>query len=316
MILLTTVVIILLIIIGLFLIFGVDFHRFILAILEPFDKRAARQRKINYLTFKKEGFLSKQLSQIEDMMVTTGQKGKLSSFKVSCFLSSLAGFLLGLILNNLPLAFVLAFGFALLPFIFITKQMNAFNKTLLVNLQSGLALITSKYQHSVDFITAIQSVKDRLQEPVRRVFNEFLVDMNFIDQANTEAAINKMKQKINHPLWIVWCNIAERSLNDNIYRLSLQDVVNDLNEMVVTQNQMDTGTNVVIANYVRFVIIIAAGCIMFAVFYRPWYLAMTDTDIGRFAIAILVLLIILVGIYMAKISRPMRSQFQYEEDDE
>ncbi len=316
MILLTAFIIVLLMILGLFLIFKINLKEFIIEIIIPFEKRVAQKRKINYLTRKKENFLSKQLVLIEEMMIVSGQKNKMASFKVSFILSSIFGFLLGLMLNNIPLAFVLAFGFALLPFIIMTKRMNEFQRNLVINLQSALALITSKYLHSEDFITAVTSVKERLQEPVKHIFSEFLVDMNFIDQANTEEAINKMKRKINHPLWIVWCNIAERSLKDNIYKMSLQDVVNDLNELVVTQNQIDTGTNMVISNYLRFVIIIAAGSIMFAVFYEPWYIAMTTTDVGRLAIAIMVLLIILVGIYMAKISKPIKSQFQYEDGDE
>lgn len=189
-----------------------------------------RSKSLKALAHPKEGRFQKMAKDTLAMMNETGQAGKFTILLASSLLLLILGLAIGIGLNNVFLAPVLAAGLAALPFIYIRFQYLKYNRLVLEELEVSLSTVSLSYERTQNILSAVEENLDNIQPPLRKVFAEFVYTVRNTNP-NLESAIEDMKRKIDHSVFKEWCDALKRCSNDHSLKYTLRPIVGKLTKI-------------------------------------------------------------------------------------
>lgn len=289
---------------GLFLLLGVRFTDMFMFLYKPFRAKEIQRRKVEKITGKKIGFIREQTIQVEQMLITSGNGEQILQFNMASVIMAVIGFLIGLACSSIPLAIVLTIGLALIPLMVVQSRTSEHGKQLGIALESALSSITNAYIRSGDFLGAVKESLSILPEPVRSVFQQYVVEVETINPSQT-VALRNMRHKIKNHIWHEWCSIVIQCQSNNTLRVALLGVVERLSVVRQFQVEIDTKVKDTTKEYIFMVCAILICVPLFGLMMPGFWEAITQTLIGQITLAGVLFTVLGTFLWVIKLNKPV-----------
>lgn len=294
----------LLITVGLMFVLKLDPIDFIDLLTRPFQKRQQLRDRVNRITGKKPGVIKRQLLNANEMLNSANMGGKVRHYQASGLLLAFIGFTIGMLLENMAAAIVLALGLALIPLIVIQVRTGNYIRHVNEMMETALSAVTSAYVQSGDLIGAVQSSIKSIPAPIDDYFRRFLVDVEMID-ANVVQAIHNLSDKIDRRHFKEWCSVLIQCQGDRELRYALPGIVERLSDMRQTQMKADTAMKRQFVDY-GLIVGILLGCIpIMAIMLPGWFDALMYSLPGKVTLTVVILAVFLNTIMVVQTNKPI-----------
>ena len=289
---------------GLFLLLGVRPGNVTGGLRKPFHQRRKRQHRIRRITGKPKGRLASTLDSARDMLAASGMGGQTCTYGWAAVLLAVFGLLLGLALNNLPAALVLAVGLGTSPLIIIRIRTADYLRVMHEKLESAMGTVTNSYVSSGDLISAVERSLHLLPAPVDGIFRQFYAQTQFVD-SNIVKAIHVMRERIDNRYWHDWCDVLMQCQRDRQLRYALPGIVSRLGEMRRAQMEADTAILKQMSDYILTVLIVLGAVPLMGAMMPDWYTMLTTTLAGKLTLAVVLAAVLSTAVWVARLYRPV-----------
>lgn len=222
---------------------------------------------------------------------------ELHKIRAACRLLGVGFLALGLLWGNVPLSIVLgALGY-LLPYWAVRYVEFSKQRFVTANAESALAAITSTYLRTGDIVSAVEENLPSLEKPISDCFGRFVTEARYVNN-DTVAAIDVLFNSYDNDIFQEWCRTLKKCVADSSLRESLPPIVAKFGEVKAIQMELESAMREPLYNFIM-ISILAIGTIpLMYLVSREWYVLLVSSAAGKFAIAIL-LAVILFGINKA-----------------
>jgi tight adherence protein B len=289
---------------GLFLLLGVRPGDVTGGLRKPFLRQRERQRRIRRITGKPKGRLAVTLDNARDMLAAAGMGEQAGAYGWAAVLMAVLGLLIGLALNNIPAALVLAAGLGCSPLIVIRLRTADYMRSLHEKLESAMGTVTNSYISSGDLIGAVESSLYLLPAPLDNVFRQFYAQTQFVD-SDIVKALRQMRERINNRYWRDWCDVLMQCQRDRQLRYSLPGIVSRLGEMRRAQMETDTAIRQQMNDYIITVLIVLGAIPLMGAMMPDWYTMLTATLAGKITLAVILAAVLATAVWVARLYRPV-----------
>lgn len=239
--------------ISIFLFFGVKVNDF----LSLFE-RSRKSKDFKELSSEKENPVIKFITDTKNMLEATGQIGRFNSLIIATCALAIVGAIGAIYIGNLYLIPVLAFGAAVVPFIFVRFQFIAYNKLVTEELASAMSAVTISYERSENILLSFKENLGNTREPIRSIFQSFIYEIENINP-NYEQALDNMKKRIDNDVWVEWCEALKRcSRNKGLIHV-LDPIVTKLSKISIVTNKLQ---NILMDSVKDFWVMLAAALVL------------------------------------------------------
>ena len=278
------------------------------------------KEKISRLSFQRKKSLGKRIKEIkkpkqpkgfaaviagaQQMLLLTGRKELLSWMSFLALLFAAGGVAVALMLGNYFLVPVFAGGAGILPFVYILFLSIRWQKELNEELETALSIITTSYLRKEDIIAAVADNVEYLNEPVKSVFQSFFVQTRYIS-GSTKKALRALQGKIKHEIFWQWCEALILCQDNKELKVTLSPIVSKLSDSRVVSEELNNILYEPVKDYVGVFLLFFANFPLIRVLNQDWYLYLTDTTIGKLAVAISIALVLFTVPGAIALTRPV-----------
>lgn len=294
----------LLIIVGLFLMFKVRPSDMVHLFEKPFERRRERKRQIRRITGKPKGKLAAVADSAKEMLTAAGMGGQIGSYRWAAFILALLGLLLGLALDNILAALVLATGMGCTPLIAIRIRTGDYIRSLNEKLESAMGTVTNSYVASGDLIGAVQNSLHLLPAPLDIIFRLFYAETQLVD-SDVVKALHRLRDRIDNRYWRDWCDALVQCQRDRQLRYALSGIVGRLGEMRRMQMEVDTTIRKQLGDYIVTVMIVLGAIPLMGVMMPDWYDMLTTTLAGKITLAVVLAAVLATAVWVAQLYHPV-----------
>ena len=294
----------LLIIAGLFILFNIHPADVFDKILIPFQAWQEKKRRIRQITRKSKSRLACTLDNAKEMLIASGMSGKIFMYKWAAVIMATAGLLIGLTLDNIPVALVMAVGMGCSPLIAIRIRTGDYLRNLHEKLESAMSIVTNSYISSGDLIGSVESSLHLLPSPVGGIFQQFYSETQLVD-SDVVKALRRMRDRIDNRYWRDWCDVLIQCQRDRQMRFALSGIVSRLGEMRRVQMEVDTTIRKQMSDYIITVLIVLCAIPLMGAIMPDWYITLTTTPAGKITLAIILAVVLATAVWVAQLYRPV-----------
>ena len=269
----------------------------------PFLKKREQKKRIRKITGKSKGRLEKTVDNAKQMLIASGMEGKIAAYKYMAGILAVFGLVLGLSLDNLLAAVVLAVGLGLSPLIVIRIRTGDYVRSLNEKLESAMGTVTNSYISSGDLIGAVESTLHLIPSPVDGVLKQFYMQTQLID-SNVVKALRQMAERIGNRYWRDWVDVLIQCQQDRQLRFALPGIVERLGEMRRVQLEVDTTIRKQMSDYILTVLIVLGAIPLMGVMMPDWYTMLTATVAGKITLAVVLAAVLTTAIWVSRLYRP------------
>jgi len=289
---------------GLFLLLGIHPSDIAGRATKLFALRREKKKQIRRITGRPKGKLAATVDNAKEMLTAAGMDGKIASYRWAAVILALLGMLLGLSLNNILAALVLAAGLGCAPLIVIRIRTGDYVRSLNEKLESAMGAITNGYVASGDLIGAVQSNLHLLPSPLDGMFRQFYAETQLID-SNVIKALYRLRERINNRYWRDWCDVLVQCQRDRQLRYALSGIVGRLSEMRRVQMETDTVIRKQLGDYIVTVMIVLGAIPLMGAMMPDWYDMLTTTVAGKITLAAVLAAVLATAVWVAQLYRPV-----------
>jgi tight adherence protein B len=271
---------------------------------KPFKLRRDKMKRIRRITGKPKGKLAVTVDNAKEMLSAAGMGGQIASYRWAAVILALLGLLMGLALNNIPAALVLAAGLGCSPLIVIRIRTGDYVRGLNEKLESAMGTVTNSYVVSGDLIGAVQSSLHLLPAPLDGVLRQFYAETQLID-SDVVKAIHRLRDRIDNRYWYDWCDVLVQCQRDRQLRYALSGIVARLGEMRRVQMETDTTIRKQLGDYIVTVMIVLGAIPLMGAMMPDWYDMLTTTLAGKITLAVVLAAVLATAVWVARLYRPV-----------
>ena len=295
---------------GAFQLLGLDFVSFL----------KESKEKISHFSFRRKKSLIKRMEEIkkpkqrkgfaalivsvQQMLLLTGRKELLSWMSFLAIAFAAVGTVAALSTGNYFLVPVLAAGAGILPFLYILFLSIRWQKELNEELETALSIITTSYLRKEDIIAAVAENTEYLNEPVKSVFQSFLVQTKYIS-GSTKKALRTLQGKMNHEIFWEWCEALILCQDNKELKVTLSPIVSKLSDTRVVSEELNNILYEPLKDYIGVFLLFFANFPLIRVLNKDWYASLMDTTIGKIMVAISIALVLLTIPGAIALTRPV-----------
>ena len=267
-------------------------------------KKSLRDKALLARGKKKPKRIVIEIQRIKTALEETG-KGK--QFSVACAASVvmlIGGCMVAIIIDNLFLIPVFAVTFAMIPFVYLGKTINLYERHVKEDLETALSIITTSYIRNDNIINAVSENIRYLKPPVKGIFEGFLTEATSITP-DLRVAIAHLKEKISDGIFEEWCDVLISCQSDRTLKDTLMPVVSKLTDVRLVNNSLKTMLENARKEYYTMVIMVAANIPILYLINKDWYNALMHTTLGKAVLAICALVIFITAMRLGRITKPV-----------
>jgi len=294
----------LLVIAGLFLLLHVHFKDISGWLTRPIGRHWQRKERIRHITGKPKGRLAKTLDNAREMLVASGMGEQIAAYRWAAMALAVAGLLIGLTLDNVPAALVLAAGLGASPLIVIRIRTGDYLRSLHEKLESAMGTVTNSYLASGDLIGAVESSLHLLPSTLDGIFRQFHTAAQLVD-SDVGKALRHMRERVDDRYWHDWCDVLLQCRRDRQLRFALPGIVSRLGEMRRAQLEADTAIRKQIGDYIITVLLVVGAIPLMGAMMPDWYAMLTTTPTGKLTLAIVLAAVLGASVWVAQLYRPV-----------
>ena len=291
---------VLLITTGLFLLFKVRLSE----IAKSLHRLREKKKRIRRITGKQKGKLEATLDSAKEMLTAAGMSGQVASYRWAAAILALLGLLIGLALDNVLAAMVLAAGLGCSPLIVIRIRTGDYIRSLDEKLENAMGTVTNSYAASGDLIYAVQNSLHLLPSPLEGVFRQFYIETQLVD-SDMVKAIHRLRERIDNRYWRDWCDVLIQCQRDRQLRYALPGIVGRLGEMRRVQMETDTVIRKQLGDYIVTVMIVLGAIPLMGAMMPDWYRMLTTTLAGKITLAVVLAAVLATAVWVAQLYSPV-----------
>lgn len=294
----------LLMIAGLFILLGIRPCGTFGWLTEPIRKWQEKKRRIRHITGKSRGKIARTMDDAKEMLAASGMSKKIATYKWAAIILAAVGLLIGLALDNVLAALVLAAGLGCSPLIVIRIRTGDYLRSMYEKLESAMSTVTNSYISSGDLIGAVQSNLHLIPSPADSIFRQFYSETQLID-SDVVGALYRMRERIDNRYWRDWCDVLIQCQRDRQMRFALTGIVSRFGEMRRVQMEVDTGIRKHMGDYIITVLIVLGAIPLMGAMMPDWYTMLTTTPAGKITLAVILAAVLATAIWVARLYRPI-----------
>ena len=283
--------------------------------LREFAERAEQERKKRRVTAKgyiarldgqvKETFLRRTYSEAKQTYEKTGQAGRYQRTLKIALLCGAVGAVLGmLIFRNWMLAVVLGAGLYLLPIWVSQFALFYYEGFLSSELETVLSLVTISYLRNDDILASVEENMNHMNNPVREAFSGFCNTIKYID-ANTPAAIEKLKASLDNTLFHQWCDVLILCQENHLLQATLPSIVSKFSDLKAQQEANGTRMMMPLRNAVSMIVLVVSIIPLLYFVNVDWYSYLITTFFGQFSLTLTALTVFATLHKAIRLSKPI-----------
>ena len=295
---------------GAFQLLGLDFVSFLKESKEKISRFSFRRKKSLIKRMEeikkpkqRKGFAALIVS-VQQMLLLTGRKELLSWMSFLAIAFAAVGIVAALSTGNYFLVPVLAAGAGILPFLYILFLSIRWQKELNEELETALSIITTSYLRKEDIIAAVAENTEYLNEPVKSVFQSFLVQTKYIS-GSTKKALRTLQGKMNHEIFWEWCEALILCQDNKELKVTLSPIVSKLSDTRVVSEELNNILYEPLKDYIGVFLLFFANFPLIRILNKDWYATLMDTTIGKIMVAISIALVLLTIPGVIALTRPV-----------
>ena len=295
---------------GAFQLLGLDLLSFIKESKEKISRFSFRRKKSLIKRMEeikkpkqRKGFAALIVS-VQQMLLLTGRKELLSWMSFLAIAFAAVGTVAALSTGNYFLVPVLAAGAGILPFLYILFLSIRWQKELNEELETALSIITTSYLRKEDIIAAVAENTEYLNEPVKSVFQSFLVQTKYIS-GSTKKALRTLQGKMNHEIFWEWCEALILCQDNKELKVTLSPIVSKLSDTRVVSEELNNILYEPLKDYIGVFLLFFANFPLIRILNKDWYATLMDTTIGKIMVAISIALVLLTIPGAIALTRPV-----------
>ena len=292
------------IIAGLFILFNIHPSDVFGKILMPFRAWQEKKRRIRQITRKSKSRLACTLDNAKEMLIASEMSGKIFMYKWAAVIMATAGLLIGLTLDNIPVALVMAVGMGCSPLIAIRIRTGDYLRNLHEKLENAMSIVTNSYISSGDLIGSVESSLHLLPSPVDGIFQQFYSETQLVD-SDVIKALCRIRDRIDNRYWWDWCDVLMQCQRDRQTRFALSGIVSRLGEMRRVQIEVDTTIRKQMSDYIITVLIVLGSIPLMGTMMPDWYTMLTTTPAGKITLAVILAAVLATAVWVAQLYRPV-----------
>lgn len=270
---------------------------------KPFERQVSRKRRIRQMTGKKPSPVQYMIEEAVTMLDASGMGEQVSTYRNMAILLAVAGFLFGLVIDNLLVSLVLSIGLAMTPLTIIRMRTADYARMVSEKLEMAMGSVTNSYIATGNLLTAVERVLPMLPIPVSDIFKRFQVDMQYMD-GNTIRAIQHMREATDNWYWQEWCNALIQCQDDVSLNRTLSGIVERLSEMRQIQMEVDTTLRKHMSDYVVTVMLVLGSIPLMGLMIPDWYDMLMTTLPGKITLAIVLATVLMTSVWVSGAHKP------------
>ena len=267
-------------------------------------KKSLRDRAMTARGKKKTNKIVLWLDKIRRALNDTGRE---KSFGVACAIALLLmifGAVFAVVIGNAYLAPIFAIAMAMIPFLYLLKTVDQYEEQVKLELETGLAAITSSYERTMNLKTAIEENIESLKPPVQGLFQSFLAEITVINP-DIKQAITHLKEKVHDAVWEEWCDTLASCQDDNQLIGTLYPVVEKLTDMRIVNAELKVMISENKREYYTMALMVIGNIPLLYFLNQDWYAALMYTQFGKITLAVCGAVMLFTSIKMNQYCKPV-----------
>lgn len=245
------------------------------------------------------------LQQTKHAMTATGKAGQ---FSVICTLSLgllVLGGVSAVLLDNLFLVPVLSVLLSMLPFFYVKRTIQDYERHIEEEMETALSIVTTAYVAERDLIKAVTDKLAYIKPPLQAVFGSFVGETLGVN-ADVKLALLHMKSKVDNEIFAEWVDTLITCQEDRKLCDTLLPVVSKLTEVRVVNNELKTILYEPKKEYFAMVLMVVCNVPLLYLLNQDWYAALMFTTAGKLVLAICGATILITAVLMSRYTKPIR----------
>lgn len=280
----------LLLIVGLFMVFNISVTEIIGNISEYFAKKnrsiyslqKAQKRKV------RNNPLLALIKDVIDILNETNRSELFATLLVISIIGLSLSIFVSISLNNMLLALPLSATFVMLPFAFIKITSRSYSVFVQQEIETALSVITTSYMRTDDIVSAIKENILYINDPIKSVFERFLLQQRLI-HSNVEIAIKNMKPMLKNSVFEEWCDVLCLCQRDRTVKHILPSIVSKMSESRSVNAELDILMYEPVKELVLTILLAIANIPIMYIIQKDWFFVLFNTIPGKVLLTLNVL---------------------------
>ena len=266
---------------------------------KPFEREVNRKKRIRFITGKKPSAVQRMMEEAVTMLDASGMGEQVSTYRNMAILMAVAGFLFGMVIDNILVSIVLGVGLAMTPLTIIRMRTADYKRMVNEKLEMAMRSVTNSYVATGNLLTAVENVLPMLPAPVNTIFQRFVADMQYVD-GNAIRAIQRMREASDNWYWTEWCNALIQCQDDVSLNRTLSGIVERLSESRQIQLEVDTTLRKHMSDYVVTVLLVLGSIPLMGFMIPDWYSMLMDTVPGKITLAVVLATVLITSVWVSR----------------
>ena len=266
---------------------------------KPFEREVNRKKRIRFITGKKPSAVQRMMEEAVTMLDASGMGEQVSTYRNMAILMAVAGFLFGMVIDNILVSIVLGVGLAMTPLTIIRMRTADYKRMVNEKLEMAMSSVTNSYVATGNLLTAVENVLPMLPAPVNTIFQRFVADMQYVD-GNAIRAIQHMREASDNWYWTEWCNALIQCQDDVSLNRTLSGIVERLSESRQIQLEVDTTLRKHMSDYVVTVLLVLGSIPLMGFMIPDWYSMLMDTVPGKITLAVVLATMLITSVWVSR----------------
>lgn len=266
---------------------------------KPFEREVNRKKRIRFITGKKPSAVQRMMEEAVTMLDASGMGEQVSTYRNMAILMAVAGFLFGMVIDNILVSIVLGVGLAMTPLTIIRMRTADYKRMVNEKLEMAMSSVTNSYVATGNLLTAVENVLPMLPAPVNTIFQRFVADMQYVD-GNAIRAIQHMREASDNWYWTEWCNALIQCQDDVSLNRTLSGIVERLSESRQIQLEVDTTLRKHMSDYVVTVLLVLGSIPLMGFMIPDWYSMLMDTIPGKITLAVVLATVLITSVWVSR----------------
>ena len=266
---------------------------------KPFEREVNRKKSIRFITGKKPSAVQRMMEEAVTMLDASGMGEQVSTYRNMAILMAVAGFLFGMVIDNILVSIVLGVGLAMTPLTIIRMRTADYKRMVNEKLEMAMSSVTNSYVATGNLLTAVENVLPMLPAPVNTIFQRFVADLQYVD-GNAIRAIQHMREASDNWYWIEWCNALIQCQDDVSLNRTLSGIVERLSESRQIQLEVDTTLRKHMSDYVVTVLLVLGSIPLMGFMIPDWYSMLMDTVPGKITLAVVLATVLITSVWVSR----------------
>lgn len=266
---------------------------------KPFEREVNRKKRIRFITGKKPSAVQRMMEEAVTMLDASGMGEQVSTYRNMAILMAVAGFLFGMVIDNILVSIVLGVGLAMTPLTIIRIRTADYKRMVNEKLEMAMSSVTNSYVATGNLLTAVENVLPMLPAPVNTIFQRFVADMQYVD-GNAIRAIQHMREVSDNWYWTEWCNALIQCQDDVSLNRTLSGIVERLSESRQIQLEVDTTLRKHMSDYVVTVLLVLGSIPLMGFVIPDWYSMLMHTVPGKITLAVVLATVLITSVWVSR----------------